>query len=584
VAAGAVATAAVKAGVPTSLQVDPMLRVDLPADAVDADTTLYVRQATPPAVPAGLHAAALWDVALDGARLTAPATLTWTAPRAADGVPPGLLPVFYDEQAERWTPADARTDPATGAVVVTTTHFSRWGLFTWDPGALTRTLTDTLTGFVAPPPVNPPACPGEQDARTAGVQVRSSDGDLVRWCVGRQNDVTVLQVTNNRGYALSLVHPADWRMTDLGPQQPLLDAVATTVGRLATSTPRGYSLVMLGPGQTLSLQVRGTRTDVQVEPSPPAFLGSALVYGLETLSMTFGAVPGGPDVSNGKLVELARGVLKNAECVSSFRKLAGQDVTTPDALFEVWKNAVGLSFGCLEKQWKTTYGDEGVLATFWLGAVTWLADGVGLVVQGVTAMKDTIQNVGGYVIRVTLPVDAARTEVVRVRPVTGAGQPAPGWSVSREDTVVECGYASPAAVSGDVQYCSPAAASADVCWSRPGGASVLCLWDPWERTVHEYAATGVAPHVDPVADVEPLGLELADGTRCRLRNGGSWDARTDDDTLAGFYSCGDAGAVWAKQNGSAFDRTTSAWTVRVGTSTGPLTVQHVVKAYVAATA
>ena len=213
-----------------------------------------------------------------------------------------------------------------------------------------------------------------------------------------------------------------------------------------------------------------------------------------------------------------------------------------------------------------------------------LADGVGLVVQGATAIKDTIQNVGGYVIRVTLPSAAAPTHVVHVRPVTGSGQPAPGWTVSPETIAVECGYASPAAISDDVQYCSPAAASADVCWPRPGGASVLCLWDPWQKTVHEYPATGVAAHVDAVADVEPLGLELTDGTRCRLRNGGSWDSRADDETLAGFYSCGNSAVIWAPQGGSAFDRTSPRWTVRVGTANSPLKVVPVVTAYVAATA
>lgn len=177
----------------------------------------------------------------------------------------------------------------------------------------------------------------------------------------------------------------------------------------------------------------------------------------------------------------------------------------------------------------------------------------------------------------------AATEIVTLRPVTAAGEPAAGWSVTPGgSTPVACGYPSPAATGNGIHYCSPTSSSADVCWPRPGGATVLCLIEPWQQTLYENPAQDAAVAVTAVAEPIPLALELADGTRCRLRNGGSWSARTDDDSLAGFYYCdGDASVVWGTQGGSPFDAATDTWTVRVGTSTGPLRTVPVETAYFA---
>jgi len=177
------------------------------------------------------------------------------------------------------------------------------------------------------------------------------------------------------------------------------------------------------------------------------------------------------------------------------------------------------------------------------------------------------------------------TKIVTLRPATAAGAMVAGWSVREEGITVECGHPSPASVSDQVQYCGPTAAAADICWPRDAGASVICLRDPWERILHGYAATGVVA-VKAVANPDPVGLELDDGTRCRLRNGGAWSGRDDDPQLAGFYGCGTNGfvAAWGPQGGSAFTKKDGSWTVRIGTSTGPLRTAQVVTAYLVGTA
>jgi hypothetical protein len=189
-------------------------------------------------------------------------------------------------------------------------------------------------------------------------------------------------------------------------------------------------------------------------------------------------------------------------------------------------------------------------------------------------------------VRLTLTAAAPPATVIKVlKPVTN-GAAGSGWRVQPETGTVNCGYASPASVSDDVQYCWPNASAADVCWPEPGNASVLCLWHPWEKVLHRMAAVGIVPVTAPTK-ADPVGIELGDGTRCRLRNGGSWSGRAEDDSLAGFYNCGgDNGrgsgglAVWARQGGSAFDTSSRSWTVRLGGSSGPLRTERVVTAYV----
>jgi hypothetical protein len=326
-------TVDVTPGSGAALQVDSTLRVELPAGAVDRAGRLSAQLAAAAPTPDGLRLVQpVWNLELAEADLTGTAALTWNH-RPDPAAPAGALPVFLDEAHGRWVAADATTDPATGAVVATTPHFSKWTLLGWDPAVLTRWLSEQLDLIIRPPRVDPPSCPDENGAAAAGVTVASSDSDLVRWCVGRLDGATVLQVTNNRGYALSVQHPDKWTAQVLGPAQPLLDSVASGLGRLVTSTPRGRQVLILGAGQTVELTVvRGQYNEVVIEPSPPAYLASALIYGAQTFAMVMERVPGGPEVSNGKTAAALKAVLDDAGCIASFQKLQSADVSNADAL------------------------------------------------------------------------------------------------------------------------------------------------------------------------------------------------------------------------------------------------------------
>jgi pimeloyl-ACP methyl ester carboxylesterase len=163
----------------------------------------------------------------------------------------------------------------------------------------------------------------------------------------------------------------------------------------------------------------------------------------------------------------------------------------------------------------------------------------------------------------------AATKVVTVVPVDRNGDPAPGYTVVDDGGPVDCGsptsYPSPAAVAPNIVSCAPTAADADICWTEPDHLTILCGQYPWDRTLHRNTATAPVTAVPAATDPQPWALELADGTRCRLRNGGSWSGRSDG--LVGAYSCDRNNEVvltTTDPNAETVDKRTPQWTVRVG--------------------
>lgn len=158
------------------------------------------------------------------------------------------------------------------------------------------------------------------------------------------------------------------------------------------------------------------------------------------------------------------------------------------------------------------------------------------------------------------------TKVVTVVAVGPDGEPAAGWTVDGPGGEVDCSYgASLATVGEDILFCSPSAAGADVCWLDPDRVSVLCGTDPWERRLLPYRATAPVPATAAPDVPEPWALELSNGARCRLRNGGAWGGRADD--LVGAYYCdGESSFVLMPASGEepAVDQSSPMWTVQVG--------------------
>lgn len=184
-------------------------------------------------------------------------------------------------------------------------------------------------------------------------------------------------------------------------------------------------------------------------------------------------------------------------------------------------------------------------------------------IAALTALSATVSAPAG-----PAAADPPPTQSITVLAVGPEGQAINGYQVASEPDSVghvsDCSEPSPSAVAHDVYYCSPSAAGAGTCWpSTPG--SLLCVDNPWDRQLHRVMFDGQLPLVHPIASPDPFALTLADGTRCLLRNGGAWGGRADG--YVGVYGCGsDLAVLWLPSQGpgSCIDRSSPAWTVKVG--------------------
>ncbi|WP_143695103.1 VWA domain-containing protein [Williamsia sp. 1135] len=160
------------------------------------------------------------------------------------------------------------------------------------------------------------------------------------------------------------------------------------------------------------------------------------------------------------------------------------------------------------------------------------------------------------------------------RPFTRSGGTAPGWL--KDTTRNSYGYfgcdaaSVPGVVDDGIYWCSgPSGDGQGPCAPTVGSNYVLCVTDPFTKTLTLVAPTRPLPGAKPVAASPelPLGLVLADGTQCRyIKNRGvapgggraGWSAP---------YNCGaprDQLFVWAGQGADPIERTGSGWVVQVG--------------------
>jgi hypothetical protein len=129
------------------------------------------------------------------------------------------------------------------------------------------------------------------------------------------------------------------------------------------------------------------------------------------------------------------------------------------------------------------------------------------------------------------------TDVITIAAVAENGRPINGYRVVNRQpspNLSGCNGPSPAAVSAKIYACDPSQAAAEVCWPAP--ASVLCLADPWTKSLRRFPSPGALPEVDPPETPIPFALVLDDGTRCILPNGIALGGRADG--TVPIYGCG----------------------------------------------
>ncbi len=186
---------------------------------------------------------------------------------------------------------------------------------------------------------------------------------------------------------------------------------------------------------------------------------------------------------------------------------------------------------------------------------------------------------------------AAVPEQIVLKPVDGQGNTMPGYQKdqSMRDQTIDCSYPEPSPydVTTGVRFCGTTADSGDACWPTAGGAYVMCLVDPFKKSLMLRAAEGANTPLNPQSGPpRPMAVELEDGTQCRARNGGSWSGQDQHVDYVGQFSCA-GGSVkadyliaWGPANPDyGITKGPNGWTMQIGGTSGPLTTLKVTKAY-----
>lgn len=178
---------------------------------------------------------------------------------------------------------------------------------------------------------------------------------------------------------------------------------------------------------------------------------------------------------------------------------------------------------------------------------------------------------------------AQPTAVVDTAPVSAAGQPSPGETIT-DHGAAQCEAGSD--VAPQAYRCFSQNGVFDPCWldnADPSQATVLCQLQPWSTQVIRFSvpADGLMSFFGPAQSVDlgyPWGVQLADGERCVAVQGthDSFDGKVVD------YGCGPASDHVLLR---PLDRAASSWTYQSayyhGTSYIPGPVEHVTTAWYA---
>jgi hypothetical protein len=333
----------------------------------------------------------VYDLHVDGTTLVGPVTLTVPANGPRSG-PQAAMLGFYDTTTRRWRPVDATYDKVTGALTASMRHLSIWSALRLDTGKVLTGATDLLKGFIgAADAGTPPSCPRSGELAAHNLKVTSDKGDLVKWCAGvSDTGRPLLRVADNRRYAIEAEFPAGWSARTLGPLDPIIDRIVTSVTHLLSPVGEGNASVIIPGGHTVEFTAPvGASGLVRAVPSGEGYLVDAFVYGVDTLGMTFGDIPGVPPASKTRTAEAISAAFTAKSCVTAIDAIEHNDVSSAHAVGELFRSDVSLAINCLGEQWRIAYGLTGFVATFYTGVALWLVDGVKLVIDGLRGAVDS---------------------------------------------------------------------------------------------------------------------------------------------------------------------------------------------------
>jgi hypothetical protein len=383
------------------------LSIVAPAHSLPAGTTLNGKVAQSPApAPAGLLLSGpTYDLSVSAVPVSA-MTLTVPVPAAtstaAGGSPRAALLAYFDPAKGTWIPVRATFDPTTSTLRTQTSHLSIWTVLVFDTKAALAAAASALAGFIGTTAAaDPPQCARSGEAKAANVSAVSDSGSLVGWCLGLTSaGGPLIKVANKRGYAIEVDYPSGWSVQRVGHSDPVVTQAIDAVAQVGSTAMNGDQSIFVPGGGTIELTAQvGKSGLVQAVPSPMAYLLSGFLYGVDTLAMTFGKLPGmkADPAKTAKAVNLA---FTGKDCLARLDELVHKDVSSAHAAGELFRSATGLAAGCLASQWEVAYGLAGALGAFAVGVLLWFADGIKLVLQGMQASVDNLIYWGSYKISV----------------------------------------------------------------------------------------------------------------------------------------------------------------------------------------
>ena len=124
---------------------------------------------------------------------------------------------------------------------------------------------------------------------------------------------------NTRGYALQVNYPSTWTADLRGDPDPVYERAVRAVVKAASPAGRGRATAfILPPTSVVEITApKGAAGRVTIDPSSQAYLAIGVVYGVETLGLTFKALPGMPENAS-KSVRAIDAMFTSKDCVKSF--------------------------------------------------------------------------------------------------------------------------------------------------------------------------------------------------------------------------------------------------------------------------
>jgi hypothetical protein len=382
----------------SSLHLPGGLKVSVPRGAVAGDGTLLgATVSAPESAPQGMTLSGpTYYLRITRTRLTGKVRLTVPVPSTSASGPaaePGnAMLAFYDTAEARWQPLAATYDPATRSLVAMSPHLSIWSVLRLNASKVLAQATSLLKGFIGVADATAqPTCPRANELNADGITVASDKGNLIRWCAGVGTDRSpLLQIADNRSYAMETEYPAAWSASRIGPADPITRQIISSVTHVLSPASDGAASIIIPGGGTVQFEPpAGTLGEARTEPSPEGYLFDAFLYGADTLAMTMGDVPGAPKSDPAKTAQAISLAFAAKDCVTQVDAMAHDNLSNAHAVGELFRSDVELAVGCLGDEWRIAYGLKGFVGSFIASVVLWLTDGIKLVLNGLKAAIDT---------------------------------------------------------------------------------------------------------------------------------------------------------------------------------------------------